>query len=459
MEKTNDVLKFAKQGNPKAIEAIFNKQLNVKNIVAKVVLNDGCLKIMFESKQLLPQESMVAGVRKILTGIKPENIQAVAIYSKQSGDDFFSWHEEFELAEDKKVDVSSNSELVQPEAPKLLETTIPSSDSNESSLSEAKSNAIESSDLIDTNAKPHVNNLTSKSIAIFSGVLVTCIVLSWLGWTLYQRSTYESLLTSAQKITANVSSNNIDSENLDARQKDIDAAFLLLYKIPPDSGDIYQRAKKTSSDLEKLNFQNAKVYGKRGATRLGVNNQSAIEDFDKAITYNPNYAEAYLARGAANTLIANSQRERGQQGDFRSVRLDLQKAVELFGQQKNVKMQSQALTLLKQLDGLMALQAKEEAYKALAKTEKFLTEYLDELQSRRDGSRYFCNGRPAALIFLKSYKILSVSPPAIELNSTSTSEVQVEVYTTEGVLLKTSRSLVLKNSDTGEYGLCIDTIY
>ena len=75
-------------------------------------------------------------------------------------------------------------------------------------FSSAKNSATESSELINTNEKPHVNKLTKKSISIVSGVLVTCIVLSWLGWTLYQRSTYESLLTSAQKITANVSSNN-----------------------------------------------------------------------------------------------------------------------------------------------------------------------------------------------------------------------------------------------------------
>jgi hypothetical protein len=40
---------------------------------------------MFESKQLLPQESIVAGVRKILTEIKTESVQTVKVYSKQLG--------------------------------------------------------------------------------------------------------------------------------------------------------------------------------------------------------------------------------------------------------------------------------------------------------------------------------------------------------------------------------------
>ena len=164
MEKTNDVLKFAKQGNPKAIEAIFSKQLKAKNIVVKAVVRDGCLQIMFESKQALSQVTMVNGVKKVLTGIKPENIQTVKVYSKKSGDDFPKWHEEFELAEKKKVDVSPNIDLIQLEVPKLLETTIPTSDSNES-LSQAKNSA----QLIDTNAKSHVNdltnNLTSPNIA------------------------------------------------------------------------------------------------------------------------------------------------------------------------------------------------------------------------------------------------------------------------------------------------------
>jgi len=168
MEKTNDVLKFAKQGNAKAIEAIFSKQLSASNIAVKAVVRDGCLQIMFESKQALSQVTMVNGVKKVLTAIKPENIQTVKVYSKQSGDDFPKWHEEFQLAEKKKVDVSPNIDLVQLEAPKSSETIIPTSDSNESP-SQAKNRATESSQLTDTNAKSHVNdltnNLTSSSVA------------------------------------------------------------------------------------------------------------------------------------------------------------------------------------------------------------------------------------------------------------------------------------------------------
>ena len=168
MEKTNDVLKFAKQGNPKAIEAIFSRQLKAENIAVKAVVRDGCLQIMFEAKQALSQVTMVNGVKKVLTAIKPENIQTVKVYSKQSGDDFPKWHEEFQLAEKKKVDVSPNIDLTQLEAPKSLETTIPTSDSNESP-SQAKNRATESPQPIDTNAKSHVNdltnNLTSPNIA------------------------------------------------------------------------------------------------------------------------------------------------------------------------------------------------------------------------------------------------------------------------------------------------------
>ena len=142
MEKTNDVLKFAKQGNPKAIEAIFNKQLSASDIAVKAVVRDGCLQIMFEAKQALSQVTMVNGVKKVLTAIKPENIQTVKVYSKQIGDDFPKWHEEFELAEKKKVDVSPNIDLTQLEAQKLSGTTIPASDSNESP-SQAKNSAFQ----------------------------------------------------------------------------------------------------------------------------------------------------------------------------------------------------------------------------------------------------------------------------------------------------------------------------
>ena len=167
MEKTNDVLKFAKQGNAKAIEAIFSKQLSASNIAVKAVVRNGCLQIMFEAKQALSQVTMVNGVKKVLTSINPENIQTVKVYSKQTGDDFPKWHEEFELAEKKKVDISPNIDLVQPEAQKLSKTD-PASDINESP-SQAKNSAIESPQLIDTNAKSHINdltnNLTSPNIA------------------------------------------------------------------------------------------------------------------------------------------------------------------------------------------------------------------------------------------------------------------------------------------------------
>ena len=164
MEKTNDVLKFAKQGNPKAIEAIFNKQLSASNIAVKAVVRDGCLQIMFESKQTLSQVTMVNGVKKVLTAIKPENIQTVKVYSKQSGDDFPKWHEEFELAEKRKVDVFPNIDLVKPEAPKPSQTTKPSSDSNKSP-SQSKNRATESPQLIDANAKSHANDLTNNLTA------------------------------------------------------------------------------------------------------------------------------------------------------------------------------------------------------------------------------------------------------------------------------------------------------
>ena len=75
MEKTNDVLKFAKQGNAKAIEAIFSKQLSASNIAVKAVVRNGCLQIMFEAKQALSQVTMVNGVKKVLTqrGTRPRD--------------------------------------------------------------------------------------------------------------------------------------------------------------------------------------------------------------------------------------------------------------------------------------------------------------------------------------------------------------------------------------------------
>ena len=48
-----NLLELAKQGNPKAIATLMNRQLQPKSITAKAALKEGCLQIMLESAQLI----------------------------------------------------------------------------------------------------------------------------------------------------------------------------------------------------------------------------------------------------------------------------------------------------------------------------------------------------------------------------------------------------------------------
>lgn len=59
MAQQND-LELAKQGNPHAIAALMNRQLQPKGITAKATLKDGCLQIMLESTQVPDQQALVS---------------------------------------------------------------------------------------------------------------------------------------------------------------------------------------------------------------------------------------------------------------------------------------------------------------------------------------------------------------------------------------------------------------
>jgi hypothetical protein len=79
----------------------------------------------------------------------------------------------------------------------------------------------------------------------------------WFGWTMYQRSVYESFLASAEEMTTKISGDNAPAslDVLSARQKNIDVAISTLNKIPPSSGDIYRKAQERWNKLKELDAQ------------------------------------------------------------------------------------------------------------------------------------------------------------------------------------------------------------
>ncbi|MEH2413584.1 GUN4 domain-containing protein [Nostoc sp.] len=94
-----NILKLAKQGNPKAIATIINKQLDPKGIIAQVDLKDECLRILIESVELPEKASIVEYFRRSFISLGAASIKSVQIYGKRPGEVFFDWHELFDLVE------------------------------------------------------------------------------------------------------------------------------------------------------------------------------------------------------------------------------------------------------------------------------------------------------------------------------------------------------------------------
>ena len=92
-----NLLKLAKQGNPKAIAALMNRQLHTKGITAKTQVKNGCLQIMLESAQVPKEQAMVAFVHKGMMSLGAKSIQSVRVYGRQTGEEFPAWTQEFTL--------------------------------------------------------------------------------------------------------------------------------------------------------------------------------------------------------------------------------------------------------------------------------------------------------------------------------------------------------------------------
>jgi tetratricopeptide (TPR) repeat protein len=103
-ETNINLAQLAKQGNPKAIETLLNKQIEPKGITAKVDFKANCLQILLESDKLLPQDVTVKFFRNSFTKLGSTVIKTIKIYAKQSGEAFFIWHDSFDLIEELSTD-------------------------------------------------------------------------------------------------------------------------------------------------------------------------------------------------------------------------------------------------------------------------------------------------------------------------------------------------------------------
>ncbi|MBD2460795.1 GUN4 domain-containing protein [Oscillatoria sp. FACHB-1407] len=92
-----NLLELAKQGNPKAIAALMNRQLQPKGITAKVALKDHYLQILLEAAKLPSKQACITFIQDGLNKLGITEIDKAKVYGKQIGEDFPEWHQEIIL--------------------------------------------------------------------------------------------------------------------------------------------------------------------------------------------------------------------------------------------------------------------------------------------------------------------------------------------------------------------------
>jgi hypothetical protein len=91
------LLELAREGNPKAISALLNHNLQKYKIIAKVDVKGSQLKVLFEADQVPSQEKMYAFMQKGMESLKPEVITKVSLYGKAFDQDIHEWEKSFEI--------------------------------------------------------------------------------------------------------------------------------------------------------------------------------------------------------------------------------------------------------------------------------------------------------------------------------------------------------------------------
>lgn len=95
------LLQLAKQGNTDAIASTINYLLIDQNINATASINNGCLKIILESKEIINQEALLPFVHKLVVKLEIITIYLLKIYAIQTGENLPLWTTSIPLSLDK----------------------------------------------------------------------------------------------------------------------------------------------------------------------------------------------------------------------------------------------------------------------------------------------------------------------------------------------------------------------
>ncbi|MBW4492966.1 MAG: hypothetical protein KME26_07735 [Oscillatoria princeps RMCB-10] len=119
------LLELAQQGDPQAIAALLNRQLQPQGITAKVAVREGCLHVLLESAQQPPdRQACVDFVRTELTSLEPESIDRAKVYGRKTGEKEPAWSQEFglEFGAFSMLILSQAQEKSSPPPPETSET-------------------------------------------------------------------------------------------------------------------------------------------------------------------------------------------------------------------------------------------------------------------------------------------------------------------------------------------------
>jgi hypothetical protein len=101
------IFELARQGDVQAITSLMNSQLQLKNVIVKVSIKNGYLRVRLESNQIPDKQNLVKYVRQEIIGLKSECIKKVKVDGFQQGKSFPCWSQVLNLELQQKYTSAS----------------------------------------------------------------------------------------------------------------------------------------------------------------------------------------------------------------------------------------------------------------------------------------------------------------------------------------------------------------
>ncbi|MDX2217004.1 MAG: hypothetical protein SFY66_27305 [Oculatellaceae cyanobacterium bins.114] len=93
-----DTTELAKQGDIEAIATLVNQWLSSPAILAKVSFKNGCLRVLLETSEPIDQAKISSTLLEQIKKLGIQDCTQLKISSREPGDEFFDWQQEFNLS-------------------------------------------------------------------------------------------------------------------------------------------------------------------------------------------------------------------------------------------------------------------------------------------------------------------------------------------------------------------------